>query len=310
MESNNYDRANDLNVQQLCSFCTVFEQRSYSAAARVLGIAVPTIWEQVQAVERCYGANLFSREGRQIAPTQTAHSLYEALGPVMAGLHSTFDVVNEEEHEGSARLTIVTGMRMLLEELGDCLQTFRNQHPTISLRLVHGDNKTAERLILAEEADLGMTLEPGPNSARTEFTYDEAYTIEYLAVVPTNHPLAKRRSLKLKDLVAYPLVVGHEQTAGRRVLDEALHREGLLQQANVAVETDNSAFTATCVRAGMGVGILAGKSDGLLTRDLVGLSLKKQLGNARIVFLWRSGRHLTRATRSLIQLIKEQRAGH
>lgn len=306
MEPEPFHSANDLTVQQLRSFCVVYEHQSYSAAARAVGLAAPTLWEQVQAVERCYGAALFRREGRQIRPSPVGTVLYEALIPVMAGLDSTFDVVRDDGELRSATLRVVTGMRMLLEELGEALMAFREQNPSVSLTLLHGDRKTAQQLISAGDADLGLTLDPGPDADGGEFAFEKAYDVEYLAIVPRDHPLASRRALPLHELVKYPLIAGHQDTSVRRVLNEALHRKSLMQRATFAMETDNGAFTAACVRAGLGVGILAGKAGGPLTGDLVGLSLRRQLGDARIVFMWKSGRHLTRAMRSLMALVTKQ----
>ena len=295
-------RSNDLSVQQLRSFCAVFEHQSYSAAAKKQSLATATVWEQVRGVEKCYETTLFERHGRNIRPTQQAQALYDALRPVLTGLDSSFEVL--DERGSPSQLRLVTGMRMLLEELGDHFREFLESHPGVSLRLLHGDNVTAEQLIAADEADLGLTLAPPHHTEHKELTYEKAYSVEFLALAPPDHPLAERHRLRLRDLVRYPLIVGHPGANSRRVLEEALHREELLDELQIAVETDNSAFTAACVRAGLGVGIVAGSAGGPLTRDLVGLSLRSQLGHARIVFIWKTGRILSQGVLDLIAGIK------
>ncbi|MCI0357950.1 MAG: substrate-binding domain-containing protein, partial [Planctomycetaceae bacterium] len=67
-----------------------------------------------------------------------------------------------------------------------------------------------------------------------------------------------------------------------------------------------SAFTIACVRAGMGIGIVAGQPQGFLTRGLATRSLQPQLGQAWIAFLWQKGRQLTPTVRALVQLIRER----
>lgn len=296
-------RSNDLSVQQLRSFCAVFEHGSYSAAAKHQFLATATVWEQVRGVEKCYETTLFTRHGRNIRPNEEAQLLYNALKPVLTGLDSSFEVL--DDGRSPTRLRLVTGMRMLLEELGDHFRSFLESHPGVSLQLLHGDNITAEELIAADEADLGLTLAPPPQTEQQGFTYEKAYSVEFLALTPPDHPFAGRSRLRLRDLVRYPLVVGHHGTNSRRVLEEALHREELLDQAQIAVETDNSAFTAACVRAGLGVGIVAGRGGGPITKDLAGISLRNQLGNARIVFIWKAGRILSQGVLDLIEDIKQ-----
>jgi DNA-binding transcriptional LysR family regulator len=295
-------QANDLTVQQLRSFCLVVEKQSYSAAAKELGLSVPTIWEQVQTLGRRYATVLFEKRGRRIFPTPAAELLYESLRPLLAGLDSTFELIRERESRLQT-LTLVVGVRMMLEELGPPLKRFRDGHPQVRLRLIHGDNKTAEQLIIDGEADLGLGLEPGPGLVSEAVRYERAYENAFLALLPEGHPLARKKALGLKDLVAYPLIVGHQGTYGRHVLEQALHRQKLLDRLQVAIETGNSAFTTACVRAGMGIGIMAGRAENLLTRDLITRSLRAHLGQARIVLMWKKGRVLTRTLRSLIDEI-------
>ena len=296
--------ADDLAVQQLRSFCVVFERQSYAAAARQIGRSVPAIWEQVRALEKCYQTVLFARRGRRIEPTPAAALLYESLRALLAGLDSTFPLVREEAGDYPRTVTLVTGARMMLEDLGGPLRRFRDAQPHVCLRLLHGNRKTAEELVAAGEADLGLTLEPGPGVAGPAVCVERAYRIDYLALMAKGHPLARKPALRLADLAAHPLVVGHRGTYGRQLLEQALHHEGLSAGVRIAAETDNSAFTIACVRAGMGVGIVAGRAGGFLAQGLVARSLQRPLGQAWIAFLWKRGKHLTATVRTLMGLIR------
>jgi DNA-binding transcriptional LysR family regulator len=304
--------ADDLAVQQLRSFCTVFEKQSYSQAAKDIGLTVPTIWEQVRTLEKRYGVLLFQRRGRRIEPTPAAALLYESLRPLLTGLDSTFELVREQRGNYPRTLSLITGARMMLEDLGPILKQFYDRYPNVCLRLMHHNDRAAARLIVAEEADLALTLEPGPGVLGRDVSIERAYKIEYLAIFPRRHPLSKthlsptRNSpLHLADLAAYPLIVGHVGTYGRQLLEQALHHEGLSDRIRIAAETDTSAFTIACVRAGMGVGIIAGRPGAFLSRGLIARSLHTQLGEAWIAFLWKRGKHLTTTVQTLMQLIRD-----
>lgn len=191
----------------------------------------------------------------------------------------------------------------MLEELGPPLKRFRDANPHVSLRLLQGDNRSAERLLAEGEADLALALEPGPGLVGSGVTCEALYEIDYLALVPGDHSLAPKKSIRLLDLVAHPLIVGYRGTYGRHLLEQALHRQRLLGRLVVSVETSNSAFTIACVRAGMGIGIVAGRAENVLTRGLTVRSLKNDLGRARVVAMWKSGRQFTRAVRALLDEI-------
>jgi DNA-binding transcriptional LysR family regulator len=193
---------------------------------------------------------------------------------------------------------------MMLEELGPCFSAFRKAHENVHLRLLHGDGKTAHRMISEDAADLGLTLEPGPELALGSVVCQRAYELSYLAVLPPKHPLTRKPKLQLKDIVRYPLIVGHRATHSRVALDQALHREDLLDQQQIAIETDNSAFTVSCVRAGAGVGIVAGQSNSPLTQGLQTRPLSSYLGKAYIVFLTKKGRQFTESVNALMETIR------
>jgi DNA-binding transcriptional LysR family regulator len=296
--------ADQLAVQQLRSFCTVFEKQSYAAAASELGLAVPTIWDQVRTLEKRYRTRFFVRRGRRIEATPAAALLHHSLQSLLSGLDSTFDLLREEGGNYPRTVTLVTGARMMLEDLGQPLKAFRDRFPHVCLRLLHDHDKTAEDLILRGDADLALTLEPGPGVVGRGVYSERAYPIDYLAIFPKKHPFARKPSLDLTDLAGHPLIVGHAKTFGRQLLEQAFHHADLLERVQIVAETDTSAFTIACVRAGMGIGVVAGRPHGFLSRDLVARSLAPTLGQAWIAFLWKRGKQLTTTVQTLVQLIR------
>lgn len=191
---------------------------------------------------------------------------------------------------------------MLLEDLAEPIARFRERHPN-RLVIRHGHGARAEELLLAGGTDIAMSLAAGFQQESPKIHYEPAYMVEFFAISNPDHPFARAKTASLKSLVKHELVVTAPGTQGRTALDQALHREGL--KANVAVETDNSAFTIACVKAGMGVGILAGRQTGALCSDLTTRSLRKQLGRRQIVFMWRKGQLLTEPVLELVEQIKQ-----
>lgn len=296
--------ADRLAVQPLRSFCLVYEKQSFSAAARSLGLSAPTVWAHVQTLARQYQTVLFRRRGRRVEPTTSAEVLYAALRPLLAGLDSTFELVQDVGQIHPRTLTLVSGARLLLEDLGPPLARFCQLFPQIRLRLVHHNDGLAASMVASGEADLALTLQPIREAATLHVQIERAFPIEYLAIVPRRHPLARRRRLSLKELVSYPLILGHPGTYSRQLFEQALHRRGLQTALRIVAETDSSAFTAACVRAGMGVGIIAGRRDGLLCRGLASFSLASELGTAWIAFLLRRGTLPSRPLKALIDAIR------
>lgn len=292
-------RAADLSVAQLHAFGQVMRFGGYAAAAKHSHLSVPSVWQHVQAVEKAYGVRLFERRGRQVQATDAAHRLHEHLQNILVQLDSTFELLQTSSANSPVRL--VTGARMMLEELAEPLAKFQSKFAN-PISIQYGNEQRAEQLLLSDEADLALALEPAPDRRSALIQYEPAYTVDFLAICALDHTYATERSPDLRKLAKHPLVVTALGSHGRDALNQALHRTGL--SAKIAVETDNSAFTIACVAAGMGVGILAGRSGGKLCQHLATRSLSEQLGQRRIVLMWRKGRLLTEPLLELVEQCK------
>jgi DNA-binding transcriptional LysR family regulator len=129
--------------------------------------------------------------------------------------------------------------------------------------------------------------------------------VDYLLVTPPAHPLRKLRSVQLKQIVRYPLVLGERGAYSRRRVQEVLHRHNLHEVAQVGVETSSDEYTLSCVRAGLGVGITIGLGRGQLYQDLCVRPLTRLLGSPRIGFLWKRGAYVPAAQRELASCIRK-----
>ena len=226
--------AESLTMQQIITFCQVYERGGYAAASESLGLAGPTIWEQVRSLEKIYKTKLFDRTGRNIRPSAAGKVLYEMLRPIMASVESTFQRLAEETNEAAQRISLVTGVRMMLEELGAPLRAFSKIYPDSNLRLMSADNATAQDFVLEGKADLALLIEPSQSMIQSELTYERLYPLEYLVAFPRRHPLIRQSKVTIADLIDEPLILGNPNTIVRQMFDQARFRLGIDNLETVA----------------------------------------------------------------------------
>lgn len=295
----------EVSLVQFRSFCVVCEKGGYAAAARELHLTGPAIWEQMQGLERYYGVRLLERHGTGVRPTVQGVRLLEMIRPILAGLESTRGVLQQEDGALPEQLTLVTNLRVLVEEISSAMRTFQKRFPSIRLAVHYTSGAEVEPRVLSGTADLAFTLEPGPDSPPSGGTaYEDACELDYLLITRAGHALARSPTLDLKDIVHHRLVLGEPGAYSRRRLEEILHRHGLTRTAQVAVETSSDEYTIACVRAGMGVGITMGIPQGRLYRGLAVRSLRDWFGLAHAGFLWKSGVYLPPAQLELVRIIR------
>jgi len=294
----------ELSLQQLRSFSEVCRRGGYAAAARELHLTSPAVWEQMQGLERHYGMRLLERRSNGIRPTMGGEHLLEMIRPLLAGLDSTKEVLQQQDGALPKQLTLATNLRVLTEEVSRGLRQFQGRYAQIRLRVFYTGNDVEHR-ILSGEAAVGFTLEPGPDiPCSTAVVYEPAGEVDYLLVTPPRHPLLRQRALHVRHIIQYPLVLGEPAAYSRRRVQEILHRDHPPQAVRVAAETSSDEYTLSCVRAGLGVGITVGTGHGHLYQGLGVRSLRRWFGTARVGFLWKRGAHVPPAQLELAQAIR------
>src|SRR4051794_6180300 len=182
------------SLAQLRSFCAVCRSGGYAAAARELLVTSPAVWEQMQGLEAYYGVVLLERHGPGVRPTVHGQRLLELIRPLLAGVDSTRELLQQEDGALPRQLTLVTNLRVLVEEVSRAMCVFHRRYPAVRLRVDYTSIDEVEPLVLDGKADVAFTLEPGPDRQPGSATvYEPAGTLDYLLVTPRRHALARPR---------------------------------------------------------------------------------------------------------------------
>ncbi len=295
----------EASLSQFRSFCEVCRRGGYAAAARELMLTSPAVWEQMQALEYHYGMKLLERAGPGVRPTVHGTRLLELIRPIVAGLDSTREVLQQQDGALPQQLVFVTNLRVLVEEISGAMRAFQRRFPAIRLTVHYSGSDEVEPRILEGKADLAFTLESEPTLPFSKGTvYEPAGGLDYLLITPPRHELAHREALHLHEIAKYPLVLGELEAYSRRRVQEVFHRYDLAKGLNIAVETSSDEYTIPCVRAGMGIGITLGMPQGRLYHGLKTRSLRRWFGMAGVGFLWQRGIHVPPVQREFANEIR------
>lgn len=135
------------------AFLATAEEGSFSAAARALGLAQPTLGRQVAALEEELGVTLFSRVGHNLVLTATGLELLEQVRAMNAAA-TRFSLIaagQSESVDGLVRLAASEAVSAFL--LPPIVAELRQRHPGIELELVVS-NATSD--LRRREADIAV----------------------------------------------------------------------------------------------------------------------------------------------------------
>jgi DNA-binding transcriptional LysR family regulator len=240
-----------VDVRNLAAFVEVVRSGGFSRARPALHLTQSAISKAVRAIEDELGQPLLVRLGRRVALTDAGRVVFDRAQAVLAVLHSIEDEVAEVAavRRGHLRLGIppMVGSAFFPPVLGD----FRAAHPGVVLELREVGAVSVEALVVEGEIVAGATVLP------TDASVFEAVPLMrdvLRAVVHPRSPLARRRSVALRELESVPFVLYREDFALHRHILEACRRAGF--SPKVASESSQWDFMAAMVAADMGVALL------------------------------------------------------
>lgn len=215
-----------MELRHLRYFVTVAEERSFSRAAELLGMAQPPLSQQIIRFERELGVRLFERSVRGVALTRAGETLLTHARGVLRAAHVAVREVQATDSGQAGRLTLAFMQSAAYEVLPGLLRTSLAALPELDLDIREmpiADQLTA---LLDGQIDLGI-LRPPVADDRLEglCLLREAF----LVAVPHEHALSGRRTICIRDLQGHPFVTfPHGHRAGfRERIDEALRSEGV-----------------------------------------------------------------------------------
>jgi LysR family transcriptional regulator, carnitine catabolism transcriptional activator len=134
------------------------------------------------------------------------------------------------------------------------------------------------------------------------------FTDRLAAFVPVGHPLAGRRSLRLRDLGAHPLILTGQDTSVRQLLERTLADRRLPIQ--IAQEVTYMSTAIGLVEAGVGVTILP---ESAITADLARrvhvVAIREPVLRRDVSILMRAGRSRSPAAERLIATLRSAARG-
>jgi LysR family transcriptional regulator for bpeEF and oprC len=129
-------------LRALQYFVASAEERSFSGAARLLDVSVPSITKLIGALERSLGVRLLDRSTHGLTLTASGEAYYEACAPLLLQL-SEIDASLAPARQQVQR-TLVVGAPGLLSRLllVPALARFRSRHPDVQIELRVVDHLT------------------------------------------------------------------------------------------------------------------------------------------------------------------------
>lgn len=211
--------ADILDTERLAAFRAVADEQSFSRAAQRLFKTQPAISQAVRSLEEELGERLLHRLGRRSVPTPAGEALLEHVNQAFRELQRGRERVEAFQELRAGSLAIGTSDTTACYLLPPVLRAFRERYPGIELRISNQPSPRTAEQVARHEVDVGFVTLPIDHP---RLHVEILVRREDVAICAPDHPLARRRRLRLADLLAYPLILLDRGSGTRSFIDEKL----------------------------------------------------------------------------------------
>src|SRR5262249_12425733 len=158
------------------------------------------VWKLVHSLEKQLGRSLFEIDNRGCRPTEAGRLLYSFASPCLTNVEALSERLAEALDEAEVRITVAGSPRQLGQDLVPCIAEFVRHSPRIRFTFLEMGTNEVARAVDEGRAQLGFTPAACTRKQFPRLTCHSWYDLDVLLVMRIDHPLAKRRRVKLKDL--------------------------------------------------------------------------------------------------------------
>lgn len=218
---------------QLEYFVRVVEEKSFTKAAEKLFISQPALSKAIRSMEKELGVVLFNRAPKELSLTEEGKTVYRYAVDVLnyCGSRTTELLSLLEKAKGSIKFGLPPSVGSVF--FSKILHEYRAMFPQINLQIYEGTSKKIEAMIMGEQLDLGVVVEPYENP---HMQLKTVYRSDAVLAVSQKHRLAKRKTVGFLELKDEPMLL---------VSKDYMFHDQIIVRCQEAGFTPNIAFTSS-----------------------------------------------------------------
>ena len=242
-----------MSINRTClhAFHIVAKEGSFSLAADAHHVSQPTLSAQVKELEIRYKVDLFERRGRGVVLTAYGHALHELTQQIFVLESQAEQLLVSTQSKITGVLRIGADSPFLIIPL---MKNFQRDFADVKLRVDFGNSKQLQESLKSRKFDLILLPDIKANS---QLHSQKLQTDRLIVFVNAQHPWAKKRSIKLIELVDQKIVLREKGSNTRSRFETILKkREINLDAKNFSIISSREGVREA-VAAGFGIGVVA-----------------------------------------------------
>ena len=245
-------KANVFDTRHLLAFAALARLGSFTRAAQELFLTQSAVSHAIKALEEQAGCRLFERSGRRVELTQSGEQFLRHVDRIMAEMKTARRGLDELSRWGHGRLRLGASTTTCQYILPTVLREFKQSFPKCVISIDPGDHDRQVELLLGNQIDLALMLEP---ENRRDLTFVPLFEDEMRFLVAPGHAWARAGQIERQGFEQETLIIYNHTSYTFRLMKE-FFREENLPLTNI-LELGSMEAIKELVKIGLGVGVLA-----------------------------------------------------
>jgi molybdate transport repressor ModE-like protein len=247
-----------LDVRRLGVLREVARHGSFSAAADALSYTQSAVSQQIAALEREAGTTLLERRAGGVRLTDAGRALIARADAIFAQLADAERELAAIAGLRGGRVRLASFPSAGATLVTEAVSRFQSEHPDVELSLTEGEPDVTVPALKRGDYDLAVVFDYEHRRAG-EVLGDDLECIHLLddpvwLVLPSDHSLAHRKSVRLDDLIDEAWVAGCGGGVCHAMVMDWCADAGF--EPNIAFESDDHNVLLGLVASGVGIALL------------------------------------------------------
>ena len=292
-----------MNLQYLRYLLAVSRTGSFTRAAAAMFVTQPTVSSGIAELESELGVRLFNRIGRQVELTIEGRTLVNYAIQISDLVEEAGDRLGKREAAVGEGFQFGAIDAAVIYLLPDILRAYLAAHPVVELSVQVAPSRYLAEDLLMNRSEFALITMPFDHSRLQTLSL---HRDRLLLVVGATHTFAGKRTVTLDQVVREPLILFHDDSVSRRIVDEKFAEAGVSPRVVMTMRSPEA--MRKLVEAGVGISFLpyltvedALKSGELKEVGVKGVNFSREIGIA-----WKNGRYFGPAIQGLLTAIVEE----
>jgi DNA-binding transcriptional LysR family regulator len=223
----------------LQAFIAIAEQASFHRAATALHISQTALSRRLQNLEADLEIKLVERTTRSVALTGIGQEFLPEARRLLSDLARALKDIRETGKAQRGDICIASVPTAGVHFLPRIVHEYSSRYPDNRIRILDRLSAAVADAVLSREAEFGVHV---AESLHPELTSSTLFHDQFVLLCRDDHPLAKRKALRWKQIEPFRLIFAGEVSANRFVLDHALGKQDLALQSFYEVQRSSTAI--------------------------------------------------------------------